>query len=463
MRDKAVAAIARHRMISKGDRVLVALSGGADSVALLHVLLSMREEWGLTLGALHLNHQLRGYESLRDEAFVRGHCSRRDIPITIERADVKQTSKQAGESIELCARRLRYSFFERHAREGGYKVATAHTASDNAETVLINLTRGTALRGLAGIPPVRGRFIRPLIDCTREEVEAYCREHSLPRVEDSTNKSDDHTRNRMRRHVLPLLKSENPRIIEGMARLTDKLREDADYLDEQAALLRVTLARAPEGSFERDGFLRAHPALRSRVLADMLREAGIYPEGELIDWLGIAIAAGQGSRQLSGQMIFYSNENAFGLKPVSLPLPPGDFSHNARLSELEHAAVEIEISTGKKVVLSLQNANTEKKMSKVQKKDLTYCLDYDRIARVVNLRPRLPGDKLRPPGRGCTKALKNLFQEAGITRSERSHTVVLADEQGILWVEGLGPDERAAVTDKTRRVIEITVEGGISG
>ena len=457
MTNKVVAAITRHRMFEQGGRVLVALSGGADSVALLHVLLSQREQWGLTLGALHLNHQLRGSESIRDRDFVAELCKRWGVPLTTEQAGVKETAEQSGESIELCARRLRYDFFEREAGRQEARVATAHTASDNAETILINLIRGTALRGLGGIPPVRGVFVRPLINCTREEIEAYCREHSLQWVEDSTNKSDDHTRNRLRRHVLPLLKNENPRIVEGLSRLSDTLREDADCLDGLAAQLQERLTR-PDGCFDRAGFLQAHPALGGRVLVGLLREAGVYPEGELVDWLSAAIATGQGSRQLSGQVMFSCTQDTFRLVAVETPQPPAQFSHNVSLSELEIAPVEIGPFPGKRVVFSLQNCGCEKKMSKIQKKDLNYYLDYGKIGGVVNLRSRLPGDKLRPPGRGKTKTLKNLFQEAGVSGAQRAGAVVLADESGVLWVEGLGPHERAAVTGQTDRMIKITVE-----
>ena len=461
MKNKVVAAITRHRMLEKGGRVLVALSGGADSIALLHVLLSLREEWGLTIGAVHLNHQLRGSESLRDEHFVRDHCGRRDIPLAVERAAVELLAKQAGESIEQCGRRLRYELFEREAGRQEAKVATAHTASDNAETVLINMIRGTALRGLGGIPPVRGRFIRPLIDCTREEIEAFCREHALSWAKDSTNQSDDYTRNRIRRHIIPLLKSENPRVVEGLTRLTNTLREDAGCLDNLATQLKDRLTR-PDGNLERAGFLQAHPALRSRVLAQLLREARVSPQGELIEWLSTAITKGQGSRQLSGQVIFSSGLSAFSLKPT-IPLPAGRFFHSLSLSDLERAPFELEVFPGKKVILSLQDANNLKKTPKDQKKDLTYCLDYDKIEGVVNLRPRLPGDKLRLPGRGCTKTLKNLFQEAGVPPEERARAILLADGQGVLWAQGIGPDERATADEGTKRVIAIALEGGIDG
>ena len=458
MRDKALAAIAEYNMIGQGDRVLAGCSGGADSVALLHFLCELRAQWGLELGALHFNHRLRGEESERDEAFVRGLCRQWQLPLTVERADVKEAAKQAGESTEQCGRRLRYDFFEREAAGRSASVATAHTLSDSAETMLINLARGTALRGLAGIPPVRGIFIRPLITCTREEIERYCRENALSWVEDSSNQSDDYTRNRIRRHLLPLLAEENPRFADRVSGLLKALRADADYLNKLAAEAKDRLAQ-PGGSLERAGFLALDPALRGRVLASLLREAGIEADSALIDGMSAIIAAGAGSRQVSGEVMFSCAGGGFSLSAVEKERAPVCFSASFALSTLESGEAQAEVFAGKKVHLSLKTGNIQKKLTNFQKKDLTYCLDYDRIVNVVNLRGRLPGDKLRLPGRGCSKTLKNLFQEKGVGARERLGQVVLADREGVLWVEGLGPDERAAVTEKTVRalVIEISV------
>ena len=462
MRDKALAAIARHGMLEKGQSVLVALSGGADSVALLHFLHTLKDEWQLKLGALHLNHQLRGQESGRDEAFVRDLCAQLEIPLSVESFDVKQAAKQAGESVEQCGRRLRYDFFERQASQAGAKVATAHTASDNAETMLINLARGTALRGLAGIPPVRGRIIRPLITCTREEIELYCRKNTLSWVDDSTNQSDGHTRNRVRHHVLPLLTRENPRLAERLTHLSQTLRDDADYLDELAIQAGRNLTR-PDGSLERAGFLHLAPALKGRVLADLLRTASIPISGELIEGLSNIIATGKGSRQIGGGMIFSCDGESFCIKAASVKAEQDYFSLSIDAAAFEDTPREVEVFPGKRVILSVHCKNRQENVKELQKKGLTYCLsclDYDKIVNVVTLRGRLPGDKLRPPGRGCAKTLKNLFQENGVESARRQKKIIAADEEGVLWVEGLGPDERAAVTDQTARIAVIEIAAG---
>jgi len=457
MRDKALAAVERHQMFKKGEGVLVALSGGADSVALLHFLCGIQNEWELTLGALHLNHMLRGEESERDEAFVRDLCGECGIPLTVERADVKEAARKAGESLEQCGRRLRYSFFEREASRTQAKVAVAHTASDNAETVLINLTRGTALRGLAGIPPVRDRIIRPLIGCTRDEIESYCLQNSLRWVDDSSNQSDRHTRNRIRRHVIPLLAQENPSFTEKLTHLCRTLRDDADYLDALAVEAREGITR-PDGSLASKGFLALAPALQGRVLAGLLRGAGILAGGELINGMRAMISAGKGSRQVGRGMTFSCTSEGFYLK--AQPKEQGHFSVSVDVSSLEDKPEEIEVFPGKKAALSLRrkNAQNQNNVKELQIKGVTSCLnrlDCDKIENVVTLRGRLPGDKLRPVGRGCTKTLKNLFQENSVDLVGRSQRIVAADDEGVLWVEGFGPDERAAVTDETTRILTI--------
>ena len=196
-------------LIPSGSRVLCAVSGGADSMCLLH-LLSARED--LTVLAAHYEHGLRGEESLRDADFVAAWCAQRGIPCTVEHGDAAAYARDHGMGIEEAARELRYAFLERTADALNCdRIATAHNADDNAETLLLNLCRGAGTAGLRGIPPRRGRIVRPLLDCTREEIEATLRDAGVPHVEDGSNRSLDYRRNRLRHQVLPLLRDLNPR------------------------------------------------------------------------------------------------------------------------------------------------------------------------------------------------------------------------------------------------------------
>lgn len=220
-------------LLPPGSRVLCAVSGGADSMCLLHML-SRRKDISLT--AAHFNHQLRGEESDRDEAFVRDLCAQWNIPLTVGRGDVKAFSERESLSLEEGGRILRYAFLEAAAQtEGCDLIATAHNADDNLETMLLNLTRGAGLSGLAGIPPQRGNIVRPLLSVTRREIEDYLRLYSLPHVEDSTNADETYSRNKMRRQVLPLLEEFNPALRKNSIDAIRYLRADNDYLDALAS------------------------------------------------------------------------------------------------------------------------------------------------------------------------------------------------------------------------------------
>ena len=223
--------IKKHQMLSPGDHLVVALSGGRDSMALLHLMLSLREQLSITVSAAHYNHNLRGEESLRDEAFVREYCREHEIPLAVGSGDVSGYAAEHGVGIEEAARLLRYNFLL--SLEG--KIATAHNADDNLETLLMHLIRGTGLHGLGGIPPVRDRLIRPLLTVERAAIDAYCLSNHIPYVEDSTNSEDFCLRNRLRHQVLPLLRQENPGIAGDLSRLSLLLRDEDAYLAQEAA------------------------------------------------------------------------------------------------------------------------------------------------------------------------------------------------------------------------------------
>ena len=258
MLNKLTAFIRTHHQIQPGDHVICAVSGGADSVALLFGLYLLREKLQFTLSAAHFNHQLRAEESDRDEAFVRALCHRYDIPLAVGTAPVTPGKK----GLEAAARDARYSFF---ATLSG-KIATAHTAGDNAETVLMHLVRGTGLSGLGGIAPVSGNLIRPMLGITRQEVLDFLQEYCLQYVTDSSNNTDAFLRNRLRHHVMPLLEQENPRLVENLSAMALQLRQDEAFLREAAA---------EQTTLEVDALRQMAPALRVRILEAFLKENGV--------------------------------------------------------------------------------------------------------------------------------------------------------------------------------------------
>lgn len=249
-------------LLPAGSRVLCAVSGGADSVCLLHWLSGQTD---LQVFAAHFEHGLRGEESLRDAAFVEALCGKMGIPCLVEHGDAAAYAKEKHLGIEEAARELRYAFLERAAEAFSCdRIATAHNADDNAETMLLNLCRGAGTAGLRGIPPLRGRIVRPLLHCTREEIEDYLREHGLSHVEDSSNADDAFRRNLLRHQVLPVLRQLNPQVSKAALRTAELLREDEDCLD---ALAADFLQNFDDGeSLPIRELLALHRAVSSRVL-----------------------------------------------------------------------------------------------------------------------------------------------------------------------------------------------------
>lgn len=276
MIDKVKGTILEFNMIPQSPcKVTVALSGGADSVALLYSLYFLRDELGISLSACHVNHNLRGKESDRDETFVRRLCRRLDIPLYVKNVKVLDFVGKH-ESVELVARNIRYSFFNELGDDR--LIATAHTASDNCETVLINLIRGTALSGMCGIPPKRDNIIRPLIDCTREDIESFCKEHSLSFVTDSTNLSTDYTRNKLRINIIPELKRINPSLTASISRMSKSVALDDKYLD---AIAEKALSDAEkDGRYSVLALQELDECILRRVVAMIFDKNGI-PFGSL--------------------------------------------------------------------------------------------------------------------------------------------------------------------------------------
>lgn len=409
MLNKLLAAISRYEMLRPGDTLTCAVSGGADSVALLWGMYLLKDKLGIDLRAAHFNHNLRGGESDRDEAFVRQLCGQYDIPLTVASGRVAAGEK----GLEAAAREARYAFF---ATLPG-KLATAHTADDNAETVLLRLVRGTGLKGLGAIAPVRGKVIRPMLDVTRQEVLAFLEEYHLSFVEDSSNEEDSFLRNRLRHHVMPLLKGENPKFAENLSQMAQRLR-----FDEQALSLPLTGERTlsvPETA--------AMPqAMRSRVLAGFLENCGVpEPEASHIRQAeGLLFSKNPSARaDFPGGVTL---ERCYGvLRPAageaSIPLTP---LVCPGVTELPRLGLRIRCGPADKIV------NTAD----------TFCVA---CGDELFLRSRQPGDSIRLPG--GRKTVKKLFIDRKIPASERSSVPVIADSRGILGIYGIGVNrDRAA-------------------
>lgn len=441
----------RHRMLQKGDTVLAALSGGADSMALLCVLEAERERLGVRLRAVHVNHGLRGAQADADAAFVRAQCAARGVPL-----DEQRLSPPACPGEEW-ARNERYACFARLAQAHGAKVATAHTGSDNAETVLFRLARGSAARGAAGIPPVRGPYIRPLLWALRGEVEAYLARHGVPFVTDATNETDVYARNRVRHAVLPALECVHPGAARNLMRFAAEMTLLADELDARAAAL-LCAARLPEApglpaalppAYDA-ALLRAAPApVRRAALARLIAAAAPLQKTELTALADALLEQGAGALQLSEGALLRLRQ---GRLTVERAAPPRN-EHNAWTAPF---APGLLCAPGG-AVWEVRTFNYEKIMNseKNVRKHLNFCADYDMILDNACFRTRRPGDRFRPAGRGVTKPLKKWFSEQKVPVQARELLPVLADGETVLWAAGLGFSECAACGEHTKTAVEI--------
>ena len=287
LKEQAQRTIKKYGMLDHVGNVVVGVSGGADSMALLHILLSLsREAPGPRILAAHVQHHLRGAEAREDEAYVRHICKEWGVPLFVHEEDIAALAERRKTGLEETGRQVRYAYLEEiAARHAPCRIATAHNRKDNMETVLLHLTRGCGLKGAAGIPPVRGAIIRPLLFCAREDIEAYCREQGIVYRQDSTNGDVAYSRNRIRREVLPSLTQINTGAEEAFLRFSLAARQDDDCLRELAVAL-VETAKTEKHSYNTASLLAAHPAIRSRALAEIVRrEGGGVCEARHIDWL----------------------------------------------------------------------------------------------------------------------------------------------------------------------------------
>ncbi|MBQ2964273.1 MAG: tRNA lysidine(34) synthetase TilS [Clostridia bacterium] len=443
MKIKAIRAIERHQMLHPGDTVLAALSGGADSMALLHVLYGLKDEYNIKIAAAHFNHGIRGEEAERDESFCVEVCKSLGVELFIGSADIPALAKERGLGVEECGRKERYAFFERIAPEA--KIATAHTLSDCEETFLFNLARGASLKGLGSIPPVRGNIIRPLIYCSRDDIERYCAENGIPFVTDSTNLSDEYTRNSIRHNIVPRLKKINPSFDCAFERCVSNLREDEELLD-------ILSASVLENSRTENGWLAenlntVHPSLKRRAVAKIIEEiTAEKPQAHHIEAVCDILSNG-GSTQI--------------LNAVSLCVYGGVLAKEE--GEADEWEQDFVLGTNflpyETVISSFYDKIDKINIQKFNKQLLAKAIDYDKIKGVLIFSSIKPGDKIRPKGRGVTKQLRRLFNEKHIAPSHRNRIPVLRDDNGVVWVSGTGADERVQADGNTERFLIIETVG----
>ena len=417
MNNQLIRTVEKYNMLKNGDSVIVALSGGADSVALLDILNSIKEKYNFTLYAVHVNHGLRGDEAQRDENFCKSLCEKYGIRLFVRQENVSELAKKNKISEELCGRNVRYSVFEELSEQLSAKVATAHTASDNAETLLFNITRGASLGGVCAIPPVRGYIIRPLIECTRAQVEQYCKNNNLEYVTDSTNLSDDYTRNKIRHNAIPSLKEINPAFENSALRLSENAREISDYLSVMTDKA-ISDSKCNYG-YDCKTLLSNHNAILKNAVAVLCKRCADFSAEQRHIELIIDIMKNGGAVNLTEKCSAVSKQGilrfVFGNE--------GNRFEEIKLCE----NTEFEYF-GKTYRVTKDNSDKENKDS----------LNVVFLNKNAVFRTRQSKDLFTYPKRKVTKPLRKVMNELKIPSEQRDKTVVLAVDNVILWCEGVG-------------------------
>ena len=415
-----------YSLIPKGSVVTVALSGGADSVTLLYALNRLKDKLGITVKAAHLNHLIRGDEAFRDEEFVKNLCSSLDIPLICEEIDVPKLAKEQNLSLETAARKVRYEFLNRVCEDG--LIATAHTASDNLETVLLNLARGSAIGGLCGIPIRRDNIIRPIISVTREEIEKYCAENNLSFVTDSTNLSDDYTRNKIRHSIVPVLKEINPKIEKSVLKTSRSVTNISNMIKIEAD--NYITKNFNHNKLDVSSFGELNPEIAKQVIIEFVKIC---------------------DRRISLEACHIESIYKICLKCGKTGIPNNKYCQNKN----GYLFVGSNDENLKKTEFSVEIIKITENVNNLL---LNNSLDCDKIVGKLVLRTRISGDSIRLANRGCTKTLRKLYNECKIPVDIRDTLPVIADDLGVVWIHTIGVAKRCAVSKKTNSAYIIGVK-----
>ncbi len=475
--DKVFAYCEKHRMFEKGDRVAVGVSGGADSVCLLFVLLSLQKELELDLHVVHVNHGIRP-DAGEDAAYVRKLCEENGLPFTLIEKDIPAEAKRLGCSEEEAGRMVRYESFRKvlgetgdgasgetgdggefcgsgGAQSGG-KIAVAHNANDQAETMLFHLFRGTGITGLLGIRPVREQIVRPLLCLERNEIEAYLNSRGIPYRHDSTNDSDDYTRNKIRHHILEYAESD---IVQGcvgnMVRSADILAQTEDYIKEQVAKAFETCVREIAGGYEVcvAEYLELHEMLQKRILLEMIKElspqhkdmGAVHVEAlqSLFTqpgnrWIHLPYGI-RGNRDYEKVMVRHSAQEATGEAAKGVTGEASDTGFHFSILDVAKEGINCK---------------------DIPQNQYTKWFDYDKIKECLEIRFRREGDFLTIclDGELRHKKLKDYMIDMKISPERRDTIALLAEGKHVLWLPGYRISEYYKVSEDTKTVLQVSYE-----
>jgi len=461
---RIVKTIRARALFEPGQHLLIALSGGPDSVALLSLLNRLRTSWRLTVSAVHINYGLRGSESEGDQAFVETLCKRLEIPLYTTRLDVK--TRASGISLQAAARDLRYGAMADIARRcGADRIAVGHSADDQAETVLLWMLRGAGLSGLSGMPACRdGVIVRPLYETRRSDILTYLQREGLSFRRDSSNDKPVYLRNRVRREIIPVLQGVAPSAVKALCRLADTCREEDRYLDEQvAALCTGRIDRLPDGGQAIDrAFLRELPlAVQRRLIRSLLRKCSTSDRPPTLQAVERVLQAVVKKSRISNIAVpsgcVIVDKDCVRFLPPTARKQAHDRRPQAVPTVLPVPGTVTWAATGQRIHVE---RSPRKDIHGTAHERECIVIDAGRISAPLVVRAWQPGDRFCPFGmNGRSKKLQDFFTDLKVSGDDRTRVPVVAAPEGIVWVVGYRQDERWRVTGTTERCVVFRVEG----
>ncbi|EYE87926.1 tRNA(Ile)-lysidine synthetase [Fervidicella metallireducens AeB] len=442
-------------MITKGDGIVIGLSGGPDSTALIHILNSLKDVLEIKLYAVHINHMIRGEEAFRDEEYSKTLAQSMGIPFFCKRIKIEDFARENKMSSEEAGRYVRYQFFDEVLNKmGAGKIALAHNLNDQVETMLMRFFRGSGISGIAGIRPVRdGKYIRPLLNCSRDEIERYCSENKLNPVIDSTNKECIYTRNKIRLELVPYIRENfNPRFEENMFKMADLAKDEDEYLNIKA-LEELEGIKIKDGVLI-DNFNELHIALKRRILRTLIE----LIKGNLN---GIEV------KHIEECIELISQKNTG--KSISLPddiecVIQYDIFKIRKKTDYSQFQYEIIINGETKIPelgMSLITKLIDSSEMVRESFNVKY-FDYDKIDGGLMVRNRRDGDYIYPKGMNGRKKIKDIFIDKKIPKEDREKLPLIALGSEILWIYGIRDTKNYKVDGNTKRILEIKFERGVN-
>jgi tRNA(Ile)-lysidine synthase len=453
--NKAATAVKKYSMLSGGEKILTALSGGPDSVCLLYVLYNMKDKFALDLHAIYIDHGLRPGETDMETAFCQNMCEKLSIPFVTRSVDVKTHARGQKMNVQEAARQLRYKVFDEVSHEiGAGKIALGHTADDQAETLLMRLFRGSGPTGLSGIPPVRKNIIRPLIEIERKEIEKFLDDRKIDFIIDSSNKKKDYLRNKIRLSLIPMLREFNPDIIRTLSKTASIFRDEEKYFEILATkTLMKLISRKTDSHVEL--FLIPFESMETVLIRRVLRRIIDETKGlRGISFVHIEDIIGLIKRGKPGDRIYLPK----GIRVIK------EYSILQLTSEPPAILNTYNLTIPGETVLKeagvLINASIAEARDASASGHLAYSalFDADKLTLPLTARPRENGDFFFPSGFGKRKKIQDFFVDEKVARDERGKIPIITSGEDIIWVLGYRSDDRFKVTEETKKILKLEVK-----